>query len=410
MKKIFFGIYVSLLCVYASSQSFTTPFEVSGGTSSATYSQVIAFYKQLARTSPKVRLQQWDTTDSNYPLHLVLFSNTLDFNPAGWREKNKVVLLVNNGIHPGEPDGIDASMLLLRDIVKGNVKVPDNIVLAIIPVYNIGGALNRNSFSRVNQQGPVQYGFRGNAQNLDLNRDFTKNDSKNARAFARIFHYLQPHVFMDNHVSDGADYQHTMTLLSTQHNKLGYAVGKLLHDIIEPALYESMQAKKFPLCPYVSFEDGSPEKGWLAFNDAPRYSSGYTSLFQTIGFTPETHMLKPFKERVQSTYALMLSMLEVSSKNAREIIAARAQSIAEVSQQRSFALGWKVDTSQYEMIRFLGYEAAYKTSEVTGATRLYYDRLKPFEKEVKFYNMFIPQKMVQAPKAYVVPQGWWRSL
>ena len=308
MKNSFLVIYVSLLCVRAFSQPTITPFESSGGKSSATYSQVISFYTQLTRLSPKVRIQQWDTTDAGYPLHLIIFSNTLDFTPANWRKKKKLVLLVNNGIHPGEPDGIDASMMFLRDMVTGKVKVPDNIVFAVIPVYNIGGALNRNSFSRVNQQGPLEYGFRGNAQNLDLNRDFTKNDSKNARAFARIYHHLQPHVFMDNHVSDGADYQHTMTLLSTQHNKLGYAVGKLLHQVIEPALYDAMRAKKFPLCPYVSFEEGSPEKGWVAFNDAPRYSSGYTSLFQTIGFTPETHMLKPFAERVQSTYALMLSL------------------------------------------------------------------------------------------------------
>ena len=129
------------------------------------------------------------------------------------------------GIHPGEPDGIDASMMLVRDIVLRKLRLPDNVVLAFIPVYNIGGCLNRSAFSRANQNGPKEYGFRGSAQNLDLNRDFTKCDSKEAKAFAAIFHLLDPDILIDNHVSDGADYQHTMTLLTTQYNKLGAGLG-----------------------------------------------------------------------------------------------------------------------------------------------------------------------------------------
>lgn len=117
---------------------------------------------------------------------------------------NKRIILINNGIHPGEPDGIDASMLLARDIVTNKVKLPDNVVLAFIPVYNIGGCLNRSAFYRVDQNGPEEFGFRGNSQNLDLNRDFIKSDSKEARSFAEIFHLTDPDIFLDNHVSNGS--------------------------------------------------------------------------------------------------------------------------------------------------------------------------------------------------------------
>src|SRR4030095_14193681 len=154
-------------------------------------------------------------------LHLVIVSTDKDFDLASLKRKNKRIILINNGIHPGEPDGIDASMLLVRDIVTGKKKLPDNVVLAIIPVYNIGGCLNRSDNYRVDQNGPNAFGFRGNSQNLDLNRDFVKSDSRDARAFATIFHLVDPDVLVDNHVSNGADYQHVMTLLCAQHNKLG---------------------------------------------------------------------------------------------------------------------------------------------------------------------------------------------
>jgi hypothetical protein len=107
-------------------------------------------------------------TDSGKPLHIVVFSENKDFS----FNQNKAVLLVNNGIHPGEPDGIDATMMLMRDLTNAKIKVPKNTIVVAIPVYNIDGMLNRNSFSRANQNGPEAYGFRGNGRNYDLNRDY----------------------------------------------------------------------------------------------------------------------------------------------------------------------------------------------------------------------------------------------
>jgi hypothetical protein len=352
-----------------------------------------------------VTIKLFPASDAGYPLHLILFSADHNFNIDEWH-KNKVVILVNNGIHPGEPDGIDASMMLTRDLATGKISAPKNVALGFIAIYNIGGALNRNSFSRVNQQGPESYGFRGNAQNLDLNRDFTKNDSRNARAFTRIFQYLKPHIFFDNHVSDGADYQHTMTLLSTQHNKLGGQVGNFLHNTLEPGLYKNMEQKNWPMCPYVNFEGANPDSGWVAFYDPPRYSSGYVSLFKTIGFVPETHMLKPFGSRVRSTYALMEAIIEEASKHATQIIQLKKSDERTVLNQQEFPLSWRVDSSRYDMINLKGYEQGSKISAVTGLPRLFYDHTKPFEKKVKFYNYFNGTNIITAPKAYIIPQGW----
>jgi hypothetical protein len=385
-------------------------FEKTNGLESATYFEVIDWYKNLDKISTKVLVKEMGMTDAGYPLHLVLVSNDGKFDAAQWHKQNKAVILINNGIHPGEPDGIDASMMLVRDIVNNKVKLPDNVALAFIPVYNIGGCLNRNSYSRANQEGPKEYGFRGNAQNLDLNRDFTKSDSKNAKAFAQIFHLLDPDILIDNHVSDGADYQHTMTMLTTQYDKLGADLGAWLKDKFEPQLYKSMTDKGWDMVPYVSFETASPDRGMVMFYDSPRYSSGYGALFQTIGFIPETHMLKPYKQRVLSTYAFSQTMIEKAASNATELIAERKKARQEVSKEKSFPLKWNVDTAKYSFVTFKGYEQAFKPSDATGLNRMYYDRTKPFTKQVKFFNSFKAGDIAEAPAAYIIPQGWWAAI
>ena len=225
---------------------FTTKFELSKGTESATYPETIAYYKNLARAYPEISLIEMGSTDSGYPLHLVVFNSSKEFEFDKLSDKN--VILINNAIHTGEPDGVDASMMLLRDIAQDqrNMAKFENIVLAVIPIYNIGGALNRNSTSRANQNGPKEYGFRGNARNFDLNRDFIKADTKNTKAFAQIFHLLNPDIFIDNHVSNGADYQYGITHLFTQHNKLGNELGEFIENKIRPGLEASLVKKKYP--------------------------------------------------------------------------------------------------------------------------------------------------------------------
>jgi hypothetical protein len=301
-------------------------------------------------------------------------------------------------------------MLLVRDIVTGKYKLSDNIVLAIIPVYNIGGCLNRSANYRVDQNGPEAFGFRGNSQNLDLNRDFIKGDSKDAKAFAEIFHKIDPDVFVDNHVSNGADYQYIMTLLATQHNKLGGMMGEFLNKQFEPALFSAMKEKGFDMTPYVNIHGEIPDKGWSQFWDSPRYSSGYAALWHTFSFMPETHMLKSYEQRVKSTYALMQCFIEFTTKNSEEIKRVRNETKEATKSATQFPVKWELDKTKMTTLRFKGFEYGHKASEVSGLPRLYYDRSKPFEKEVPFYNYFNAQSFVQKPKGYIIPQGWWKVI
>ncbi|RIA08922.1 hypothetical protein OE09_0747 [Flavobacteriaceae bacterium MAR_2010_72] len=409
MKQLFILFFVIVSCdsnKTSKTYDFTTTFEKSEGTQTATYNETIEFYTNLAEAYPEISIQAVGETDSGYPLHIVTFNPDKLFDFETLRT-NKRILLINNGIHPGESDGIDATMLLFRDLAQGKIEKPKKTVLVTIPIYNIGGSLNRNSASRTNQNGPKAYGFRGNARNYDLNRDFIKSDTKNARTFAQIFHLVQPDAFIDNHVSNGADYQYTLTHLFTQHNKLGGDLGAFIHNTMMPELEHRLEEKSWDITPYVNVFNQVPEAGFSQFMDYPRYSTGYTTLWNTLGMMVETHMLKPYKPRVEGTYELMRSMIDIIEEHGETISQLRRTQFEKQLTQTNYTLDWQIDTTLTSTLSFKGFEGEKIPSEITGAQRLKYDRNQPFTKKVTYQNYFEPSLSVTIPRAYVIPQGWW---
>lgn len=387
-------------------KDFTTVFETSGGTQTPTYQEVIAFYKELDQAYRSIKTYEVGMTDAGQPLTLVTFNPNRSFDSEFSDETDVRRILINNGIHPGESDGIDATMLLMRDLAQGKIEAPENTWVSAIAVYNIGGALNRNSTSRTNQNGPEAYGFRGNARNYDLNRDFIKRDTKNAAAFAEIFHMIAPDIFIDNHVSNGADYQYTLTHLFTQHNKLGGDLGDYVHKEFQPMLEADLKTKDWEITPYVNVFNSTPEKGFSQFMDYPRYSTGFTSLWNTIGLMVETHMLKPYKPRVEGTYELMKSILKITAAQGPKIKEMRDGAYNAFAKAETYPLQFTIDSSQTTTLNFKGYEGAMELSKITGQQRLKYDVNKPFTKEVTYYDYFKPTKEVRIPKAYVIPRGY----
>ena len=387
---------------------FRTVFEKTAGLETATYPEIIDFYKQLAADYSTIAIYEMEDTDSGKPLHLVTFNPNRSFESEFTTAQKQNILLINNGIHPGESDGIDASMMLLRDLAQQKIKTPQQTIIAVIPVYNIGGALNRNATTRTNQNGPKAYGFRGNARNYDLNRDFIKADSKNAQAFTKIFRTLRPALFIDNHVSNGADYQYTLTHLFTQHNKLGGALGNYLHQTFMPALEDSLAQKKWDITPYVNVFNSTPDQGFKQFFDSPRYSTGYTTLFNTLGMMVETHMLKPYKKRVEGTYELMKTFIAIAEKEAEQIKKLSRYSKTRYPVGEPYPISWKIDSSKTTMLNFKGYTGTLVSSKVTHSDRLKYDRNLPFTKKVAYQNYYLPDKKIRIPESYIVPKGWWR--
>jgi len=389
-----------------SSSTFITPFEKNKSTT-ATYEETISFYQKLSDTFSQLQLTTHGTTDTGLPLHTAVLSMDGDFDPVSIRKKNKNILFVNNAIHAGEPCGVDASMMILRNYLedKSLQKFMEYTVIIVIPMYNLGGVLNRNSHTRTNQNGPESYGFRGNAKNLDLNRDFIKCDSKNAQTFNQLYNYWQPDVFIDNHTSNGADYQYTITLIPTQHNKLDPTLAQYLNQEMLPRLFSDMKKNDWEMTPYV-YARTTPDEGFAGFLDLPRYSSGYAALHNAISFMPETHMLKPFKDRVQSTYTFMDVMIKLMHDDFEKIKIARTSAIRNTKSKKTFDLNWTLDSDKNDLVNFKGYIPKKKPSLISGEPRLYYDRNEPFEKEVIHYNYYKTTASVEKPIAYLIPQAY----
>jgi hypothetical protein len=406
MRKFFVFCLLSMKLKAAAQK---TPFELSGKIETTTYTAAISYYKNLVKTYPEARLLTYGNTDFGKPLHVLVLSRDKVFDPSAIRKNNKRVLLINNGIHPGEPEGIDASMMLARDLLKAN-KLPKDVVICIIPLYNIDGSFNRTGTSRANQNGPVAYGFRGNSKNLDLNRDFIKTDSKNAAAFQLIFNTWQPEIFVDTHTSNGADYQYVMTLIPTQKDKLNSILSGYLTKTLVPDLYTGMEKVGYPMIPYVNSIGETPETGITGFIDPPRYSTGYATLHNSIGFMPETHMLKSYDLRVDATYKLLQTYVEIVERDAKIIGENKRKADEFVAAQKEFPLEWKLNKTVVNDLTFKGFEDGQKPSTISGADRLYYDRSKPYTKTIKEWNKFEPSVSVQKPVAYIIPKAWDRVI
>lgn len=371
-----------------------------------TYEETVRFYSSLDSIYNSCRFFEYGTSDIGKPIYLFVIDGDQDFTPSSIHRKNKTVLLINNGIHPGEPCGVDASANLAEDLLTGKIELPENTVICIIPIYNVGGSINRGCCSRANQNGPEEYGFRGNARNLDLNRDFIKADSRNTMVFTEIFQDWKPHLFVDTHTSNGADYQHVMTLINTQQSKLNVCLASYLNAELLPTLYSQMDSVGYPMVPYVHSFDQIPDNGIMDYLETPRYSTGYAALFNCIGFVTETHMLKPFEERVESTYEFLRILTEFADENAANIVANKNIADQYIATQTEFDLQWLLDTTRYNMILFKGYEAKYKESKVSGTDRLWYDENSPWEAEIPYYNNYYATTTITAPQYYIVPQAW----
>lgn len=183
-------------------------------------------------------------------------------------------------------------------------------------------------------------------------------------------------------------------------------MGKYLNTTFEPALYKDMKPLGFDLVPYVNVWGDIPDKGWNTFIETPRFLSGYAAMQHTYAFVAETHMLKPFADRVKATYTLMQSIIGFAGINAQNLIATRARQKKWVAESTEMALSWTVDTTKPTMIELKGFVGGVKPSEISGQPRLYYDRNKPFVKNVPFYNTCTAANSIKVPTAYVMPQGW----
>ena len=390
----------NLFLILCLSLSFLSTAQLDGNTT-PTYPELIEMYRQLASDHNEIELYSMGESDYGLPIYVCVLNGAQDSLKTFEKARNSTTLMINNGIHPGEPDGINACLIWINDWIKAGKNTKNMPVIGIIPSYNVGGMINRSSSSRANQEGPEEYGFRGNAQNLDLNRDFIKMDSKNMFAFAKIFHALDPDVFIDTHVSNGADYQYTLTYIASVRERMAPSMAKLTHDEFIPFMTSSLNKKDIDMISYVNLVDDVPEKGMSIFNDLPRYSMGYAALFNTMSFTIETHMLKDFKDRTQATLSFLKCTIVWMSENSEKIESSREKAFQNDKVSEGVYINYEL-TDEKDSILFKGYEHSYPISEVTGLSRLKYHRNKPFEKYIPFYNKYERSDFVFVPEYYIL--------
>ena len=381
------------------------PFETESN-ETVTYSQMIDFLNVLAASSHHFYLDTLGWSENGVWIPMLIISK--DDPSHEINNSEKLRLWLNNGIHPGESEGIDATLALIRNYLFENKweSLIEELVLIIIPCYNVDGMLLRNSTSRVNQNGPNSYGFRANAKNLDLNRDFIKMKSSEAKSFNQKYATWRPHLFLDNHTSNGADYQHTMTLIPTNKEKFHPDKSKFWTKVFLSNLYDRMDKEGYPTVPYVQgLVDGDPFNGIQAFIDHPRYSSGYAALHGSLSIMSETHMLKPFLDRVKSTYVLMEIWIDLALTYKKELIRLSYVDDNYWSNQDIYPLIWTIDKNYADTIEFRGYAMTKRYSSIAERDIRLYDRSKPITKKIPYFNSITSVQGAIIPKAYIIPRS-----
>jgi hypothetical protein len=400
MKKLFTALTICLAGQLLAQQNWL-------GNTTPTYEDLITHLKSVDRAHKEIRMYNMGGSDFGQPIYLCVVNGHKDSLKTFEKARSSTTILINNAIHPGEPDGINACLIWLDQWIRAGKPLKshdgrDLPVIAFIPAYNVGGMYNRSSSSRANQNGPEQYGFRGSAKNLDLNRDFTKMDAVNTFTFAKIYQALNPDVFIDNHVSNGADYPYTLTYISSMKERLAPSIREITYKHCIPTLKDYCQIGNFELFPYVELKGETPDEGIVSFNDLPRYAMGYASLFHSVSFTVETHMLKPFPERVKATLQFMNAIIAYTIGNAALIEKARKDAIQWSQDQTYFRFNYQMNQETSDSIRFKGYKAVYPIHPVTGLAQLEYDRKQPYEKYIPYYHQYLPKDSVACPKYYIV--------
>ena len=389
-----------------------------------TWEDAVEMAEALAASDSRANLLQIGWSDVGRPIHALVLTGSRAEVLEGrngveagiqaltaWskhRPQGQALVLVNNAIHPGEPCGVNASFALASEWLQTTTTLNhplSNTSWVLVPQYNVGGASRRNCCTRANQNGPVSYGFRGNAANLDLNRDFIKMDSQNAEAFVSMFRAIDPDVFVDTHTSNGADHPYTMTLITTQADKAGPVVGPFLRNQLEPALFAGMEDRGWPMAPYVYSLGSTPDDGIMGFLETPKYSTGYATLFGTLGFTTEAHMLKPFSDRVQSTHAFLDVLAQWVHGHVDLLLDIRDAERERIAAARSLPVRWELST-QRDSLEFEGYTARREWSPVTKGVRLVYDRNEVWRNTIPFANRYVTTAVERVPEAWVVPQAW----
>lgn len=374
------------------------------------YDETMEFFRRMADMSPMVGMTEFGVSPQGRDLNVVIVDRDGLATPEEIRAKGRVVILVQSCIHSGEPDGKDASMIWLRDLVVNgrDRSLLKDVSFLFIPIFNVDGHEDFRVTNRINQNGPDELGTRNTAQLLNLNRDFLKADSPELKAWLRLYTRWEPELFIDCHVTNGADFQYVMTYDIENH---GSAMTEPLHsfskDIFENELNARMAEAGFPMFPYCEYERTyAPELGASLDVFDPRYSQSYAAYRNRLGLLLETHIYKPYKARVmatlesirQSAYVLQAHKKELQRSVAE---ADRATACAEY-RKTPFPIRYEIDRDSVSLVDYLGWQRDTVKSELSGGQWVKHNYDRPFTYSVPLYRRQRTVQAVRIPEAYVI--------
>ena len=378
------------------------------------YAETIEYSKRLDQASPLIKFQSFGKSGEGRELPLLIATEGGTFTPEDARQAGKAVILIQACIHAGEPDGKDAGLALLRDIAitKTRPGLLKNLVVLFIPIYNTDGHERVSPYNRINQDGPAEMGWRTTSTYQNLNRDYMKADTPETRAWLSLWNHWKPDLFVDCHVTDGADYQYNITYQHEHHAGVAPSVLAWEKKVIDERVGPATEAAGNVVSWYLEFIDNRDlPKGIRDFNGSPRFSTGYTPLRNRPGILIETHMLKPYRPRVIGTYDFLRFTLAEVSRDPQSLLSAVRE-----ADERTFADGRTYDPSRSYPLDFelsdqstpyklRAVESHTEKSDISGTQRVIFGT-RPLELTVPLYNDFRVKKSVAPPLYYIVPSQW----
>jgi hypothetical protein len=355
--------------VVAASDPWITPSERDQLRTTPRYDETIAYLRRLVAASKDLQMLSLGKSGEGREIWMVIASRERAFTPAALSKSSKPLVLAQAGIHAGEIDGKDAGLMLLRDMtVRGTKReLLDGANFLFVPMFNPDGHERFSRFTRINPRGPVEGGWRTNAQNLNLNRDYVKADTPEMRAMLRALHTYDPDLYIDLHVTDGADYQYDVTFGWNGPAAHSPSVARWLGETLRPRVDEALRAMGHIPGPLIFTDD--PLSGVAHGQSDPRLSNGYGDARHMATILVENHSLKPYDQRVLGTYVFLEQTLRTIAREGAALQSATRS--ARESHTKTIPLSWRVPAqSEGQTIEVLGIESRKTLSPVSGGTRV----------------------------------------
>lgn len=415
--KLFFSSAFSFFFIFSSlaqtPEEWLTKFEKSNYLETARYEESIAYFQKLADASEFAEMFAFGISPQGRDLWCLVVSKEKAFTPAEAKKIRKPIILIENGIHSGEIEGKDASMILLREILitKEKENLIDDVTMLFVPIFSVDGHERFRAYNRINQNGPLEMGWRTTAQNLNLNRDWVKADAPEMQAMLKLFSTWLPDFFIDTHTTDGADYQYNITYALEKYSSIYKETGLWVTKNFTPYFVRRVEEQGFLIAPYVAFRDWDKgfESGIVDWAASPRLSEGYAAIQNRPALLIETHMMKPYKDRVFSTRAALVASIEYVSNNSTDLLElnerADKNSIDQLSLKKEYMPIKLVPSQTADTILFKGFKFENQPSKISGAAKIVYTDEK-IDLNVPFYNDVRPSDSVSAPDAYLIPKEW----